>query len=74
MMVRGGIPSNSVIEIKKHRLDDHSKVEVIATRGIDGGRARVSCFDIQINIVVQILLMRKCIKFFQRRKEQWKGN
>lgn len=73
MVVRGGIPSNSVIEIKKHRLD-HSKVEVIATRGIDGGRARVSCFDIQINIVVQILLMRKCIKFFQRRKEQWKGN
>ncbi|PBC31179.1 Tyrosine kinase receptor [Apis cerana cerana] len=23
MVVRGGIPSNSVIEIKKHRLDDH---------------------------------------------------
>lgn len=31
MVVRGGIPSNSVIEIKKHRLDDHSKVEVFGS-------------------------------------------
>lgn len=55
MVVRGGIPSNSVIEIKKHRLDDHSKVEVIATRGIDGGRARVSCFTFKL-----ILLYKFC--------------